>query len=132
LAEKSLALLPNDSHGRPATTTDSRTGTTTMGSYTDSGNLLSITDSGSRTTSFTYDLMGRRLTVDVPNTLDAAANTLTNITHTSYWGSDLSGSLQGAGGVGGLLLITDHSTLGTPSYFPTFDGNGNVSEYLTS
>ena len=36
-----------DSHGRPATTTDSRTGTTTMGSYTDSGNLLSITDPGS-------------------------------------------------------------------------------------
>ena len=44
---------------------------------------------------------------------------------------DLSGTMQGAGGVGGLLLITDHSALAT-SYFPTFDGNGNVSEYLNS
>ena len=47
------------------------------------------------------------------------------------WGMDLSGTMQGAGGVGGLLLITDHSALAT-SYFPTFDGNGNVSEYLNS
>jgi RHS repeat-associated protein len=74
-----------DSHGRLATTTDSRTGTTTMGSYTDSGNLLSITDPGSRTTSFTFDVMSRRLTVDAPDTLDADANTLTNVTHSSYY-----------------------------------------------
>jgi hypothetical protein len=39
------------------------------------------------------------------------------------WGLDLSGSEQGAGGVGGLLLFND-STDG-PS-FPAFDGNGNV------
>jgi hypothetical protein len=45
---------------------------------------------------------------------------------------DLSGNMQGAGGVGGLLLLTDHSATGTPSYYPTFDGNGNVSEYLDS
>jgi RHS repeat-associated protein len=39
---------------------------------------------------------------------------------------DLSGTMQGAGGVGGLLAVND----GTASYYPTFDGNGNVSEYL--
>jgi len=47
------------------------------------------------------------------------------------WGIDLSGTLQGAGGVGGLLmtsLITNNSI--TSNYFPTYDGNGNVSEYL--
>jgi RHS repeat-associated protein len=44
------------------------------------------------------------------------------------WGQDLSGSMQGAGGVGGLLIVTKSST----SYYPTFDGNGNVSEYLNS
>ena len=44
------------------------------------------------------------------------------------WGLDLSGSMQGAGGVGGLLVVTKSST----SYYPTFDGNGNVSEYLNS
>jgi RHS repeat-associated protein len=50
---------------------------------------------------------------------------------TRLWGTDLSGSMQRAGGVGGLLLITDHSALFT-SHYPTYDGNGNVSEYLTA
>ena len=44
------------------------------------------------------------------------------------WGIDLSGSMQGAGGVGGLLAVTDS----TGTYYPTYDGNGNVSEYLNS
>jgi RHS repeat-associated protein len=44
------------------------------------------------------------------------------------WGIDLSGTLQGAGGVGGLLAVTDS----TGTYYPTYDGNGNVSEYLDS
>jgi RHS repeat-associated protein len=53
--------------------------------------------------------------------------------HTSLsWGLDLSDSLQGAGGVGGLLAITKHQAQSTTHYFPTFDGNGNVSEYLTA
>ena len=42
------------------------------------------------------------------------------------WGMDLSGSTQGAGGVGGLLSVND----GNDTYYPTFDGNGNVSEYV--
>jgi RHS repeat-associated protein len=50
------------------------------------------------------------------------------------WGMDLSGSMQGAGGVGGLLAVSEHSgtaqnPVRTP-FYPTFDGNGNVSEYL--
>ena len=44
------------------------------------------------------------------------------------WGLDLSGSLQGAGGVGGLLAVTD-SEMGTS--YPTYDANGNVSEYVS-
>ena len=47
-------------------------------------------------------------------------------TKTNTWGADLSGSMQGAGGVGGLLAVTDS----TGTYYPTYDGNGNVSEYL--
>lgn len=42
------------------------------------------------------------------------------------WGLDLSNSLQGAGGVGGLLAVT----IGADSFYVTFDVNGNVSEYL--
>jgi RHS repeat-associated protein len=43
------------------------------------------------------------------------------------WGLDLSGSLSGAGGVGGLLMFQDDATTNTGTYFPTYDGNGNVT-----
>ena len=43
-------------------------------------------------------------------------------TKTYAWGLDLSGSIQGAGGVGGLLVIQTASG----DYFPAYDGNGNV------
>jgi RHS repeat-associated protein len=42
------------------------------------------------------------------------------------WGTDLSGSLQGAGGVGGLVSMTVHSGANAGTYFYAFDGNGNV------
>ena len=45
------------------------------------------------------------------------------------WGRDLSGSLQGAGGVGGLLLAEEIPVSGSGSpiaHYPGFDGNGNV------
>jgi len=46
---------------------------------------------------------------------------------------DLSGSMQGAGGVGGLLMVTeDPGGTSEAHYFPTYDGNGNVSEYLNA
>ncbi len=40
------------------------------------------------------------------------------------WGTDLSGSLQGAGGVGGLLSVKPS---GSPAQFVAYDGNGNVA-----
>ena len=73
-----------DPFDRILTQTDSRTGESIMGTYTESGNLLSVTDPGNRTTAFTYDVMGRTLTTDLPDTLDADGNNLTNITRTSY------------------------------------------------
>ena len=48
------------------------------------------------------------------------------VTNSYIWGLDLSGSLQGAGGVGGLLAVSLDST----EYFPSCDGNGNITEYL--
>ena len=58
------------------------------------------------------------------------------------WGLDLDGTLQGAGGVGGLLAVvrsdcvtTNSSTpnSSTPQlFFPTYDANGNVSEYVST
>ena len=58
---------------------------------------------------------------------NAGTNTSAALSKTYLWGIDLSGSLQGAGGVGGLLSVS----YGSASNFPTFDGNGNVSEYLS-
>ncbi len=58
----------------------------------------------------------------------AGTNTSAALSKTYLWGTDLSGSLQGAGGVGGLLSVSS----GGASNFPTYDGNGNVSEYLAS
>jgi RHS repeat-associated protein len=39
--------------------------------------------------------------------------------------------MQGAGGVGGLLHTTAHSTLPTHHY-PLYDGNGNITAYITN
>jgi RHS repeat-associated protein len=51
-----------------------------------------------------------------------------DLNKTLTWGLDLSGSLQGAGGVGGLLVVKDGSSI----YHYTYDANGNVSEVLDS
>ncbi len=42
------------------------------------------------------------------------------------WGLDVSGTLQGAGGVGGLLFSTLQLPTSTSTNAPAFDGNGNV------
>ena len=42
-----------------------------------------------------------------------------------FWGPDLSGTLQGAGGVGGLVAVSVDGDF----YFPGYDNNGNVIGY---
>ena len=42
-----------------------------------------------------------------------------------FWGPDLSGTLQGAGGVGGLVAVSIDGDF----YFPGYDNNGNVVGY---
>jgi RHS repeat-associated protein len=51
-------------------------------------------------------------------------NSLFALQASFYWGSDLSGTIQGAGGVGSLLEIND-AVNGV--HFVGYDGNGNVS-----
>jgi RHS repeat-associated protein len=68
---------------------------------------------------FIYD--GWNLVVELDATLAPVR------THT--WGLDLSGSEQGAGGVGGLLFTTTHAPAAS-TRFVSFDGNGNVSALL--
>jgi len=43
------------------------------------------------------------------------------------WGPDLSGSLQGAGGIGGLVFLTDLSGGTRTTHYPGYDGNGNLT-----
>ena len=44
---------------------------------------------------------------------------------THMWGLDLNGTLDDGGGVGGLLMVRDHS--GGSYHFAAYDGNGNVA-----
>ena len=78
--------------------------------------VLKVTPRETRT--FLYD--GWDL---VQETIATATSTTTN--H-YVWGKDLSGTLQGAGGVGGLLAVcVDNSC-----YFPLYDNNGNITAYV--
>jgi len=62
----------------------------------------------------------------------AIGNTQSAVTNYYTWGVDLSGSLQGAGGVGGLLSVTttDTNSGTSTNYYPCYDANGNVTAYL--
>jgi RHS repeat-associated protein len=74
---------------------------------------------GAETTTFVYDGWNQvREDVDDGSTTSTKHN---------VWGLDLSQSMQGAGGIGGLVAVVDGS--GSASLF-AFDGNGNVSEVL--
>ncbi len=48
------------------------------------------------------------------------------VTNTYVWGLDLSGTQQGAGGIGGLLSVTRNGA----TYYPCYDANGNITEYV--
>ncbi|NLL83444.1 MAG: RHS repeat protein, partial [Lentisphaerae bacterium] len=54
-----------------------------------------------------------------------AQDGVTSVTY-NVWGLDLSGTMQGAGGIGGLLAVIRD---GEP-FFPCYDANGNITEYL--
>ena len=105
---------------------------------------------------FVYDYLGRRVEKKVLNSWTDPTGTQTTgsgttVTHLRYvydghnliaelngsnntvlstyvWGLDLSGTVWGAEGVGGLLMVRE----GSKTYFPAYDGNGNVSALLDS
>ena len=95
-------------------------GTTVDYGYDYLGRLIQR-DDGTTVTEYLYDGWNRIAEYGV------AAGPIVTLAKTYTWGLDLSGALQGAGGVGGLLSILDKGT--GYSYYPTCDGNGNVSEY---
>ena len=101
--------------------------------------LTSVTSNGVPVLSNSYDYRHRRVRKATPaavrdmvydgwNLIQESVvftNGTASISH-NYWGLDLSGSLQGAGGVGGLLAVK----IGGQIYIPFYDNNGNISEYV--
>lgn len=70
---------------------------------------------------FLYD--GWNLTVELDHSSATSTGLAGSRVQRQYvWGLDLSGTLQGAGGVGGLLWLVDNGV----SYLPCLDANGNV------
>ena len=118
-----------DAFGRVLTQTDARTGTTTMGTYLENSALLSLTDSGNRTSSFTYDVMGRRLTVDAPDTILSDGNTLSNITHTSYTARS---QVRATWGDQTYPRFYVYDSQGRMSELHTWQGNPNISQATTT
>jgi RHS repeat-associated protein len=55
----------------------------------------------------------------------AELNSTNGVTHSYIWGSDLSGTPHGAGGIGGFLAFTDISSTVT-RHFACYDGSGNI------
>jgi len=100
-----------------------------------------------RRVEFEYDWQGRRIRQTVWNDRDDGqgsevsdtlylfdgwnliaelnANSSNVKVRTYIWGLDLSGTMQGAGGVGGLLMVIDHTGT-TKRHYAAYDGNGNV------
>ena len=114
--------------------------------------ISTIPDAAKRQMTYAYDDQGRRIYAKIMgwNTNTASyqlvteerywydgwnligrANLATSLVQNFVWGFDLSGSLQGAGGVGGLLVASYYGTT-TTNCFPAFDGNGNVMAYVNA
>ena len=92
--------------------------------YDHIGRMVEKTSNG-ETTRYLWD--GFNIVAEIKTTNQEPGTT--NVTY-NVWGLDLSGTMQGAGGVGGLLLVTKHEELGTTHYAPAYDANGNITEYV--
>jgi RHS repeat-associated protein len=83
---------------------------------------------GTATTTYKYD--ARNSIADYER--GTGVSPVLTLKKTRLWGTDLSGTPQGAGGVAGLLSESHISNPQSPIYYPLYDGNGNISEYLTA
>lgn len=103
--------------------------------------LVAVTSNGAELVRNEYDHRGRRVRKITPSAtttffydewnlvleiVENAGGTTDRIEY--YWGKDLSGTFQGAGGVGGLLYLRHNGAV----YIPYCDNNGNVMGYFDS
>jgi RHS repeat-associated protein len=86
-----------------------------------------------------YDYLSRRVLKATPEAVHAFVYDGWNLIHETvtagngdvseiqyFWGPDLSGTLQGAGGIGGLLAVSINGQF----YLPCVDNNGNITAYI--
>lgn len=111
---------------------------TLLFAYNTETSLVSVSRNGKVLETYSYDHHGRRIWKGDSITLYDGYNAIaeyksnTRTLKTTYaWGNDLSGITQGAGGVGGLLSVTEHDRQLPLTSYPCYDGNGNITEYLT-
>ena len=109
--------------------------------YDAASRLKTVSSNGVTLVTNFYDAKSRRVKKVTPNATTTffyddwnlveeriayADNTSSTIRY--FWGKDLSGTLQGAGGVGGLLWLTIDGVV----YIPCYDNNGNITRYLNA
>src|SRR5437899_9384855 len=104
---------------------------------------VTVPDGAKRKLEFVYDFQSRRIQKAVSLWTNSAWSlvlsnrflydgwnlvaelnaTNNNLIRSYAWGLDLSGGVQGAGGVGALLMLNDQ----TSAHFAACDGNGNLT-----
>ncbi len=113
--------------------------------YDAANRLASVSSNGVVLATYSYDAQGRRVKkvatdgthryfydgwLLIREHLTRPDNT---VSETQYcWGTDMTGTLQGAGGVGGLLYLTvsnSNSNSQLQLYVPFYDNNGNITHY---
>ena len=140
-------VLDYDPDGNLTTWDDGTT--TTRYTYDAENRLVTVEPatpaSGDTKVTFLYDYPGRRIRKVVSQYISGAWTQIDetlflydgwNLVEERYadgtvkksyvWGLDLSGSLQGAGGIGGLVYATD----GLVSHHYLYDANGNVGQLV--
>ena len=104
--------------------------------------LIGVASNGIPVFTNAYDYMNRRVTKTTATRVahfiwdgwnivaEIVVDSQTGATNlTRYvWGLDLSGALQGAGGVGGLLAVIRPEGF----FYPCYDANGNITDYVNA
>ena len=108
--------------------------------YDSASRLTEVWSNGVRVVENQYDAFGRRVVKRTPEAMhtfeyDGWLLVVERVEHSGgtrdqidyWWGKDVSGTLDGAGGIGGLLYIRKN---GCDVYVPLYDGHGNVMQYV--
>ena len=108
--------------------------------YDSASRLTEVWSNGAKVVENRYDALGRRVVKRTPEAthtfvydgwllvverVERSSGMLEQIDY--WWGKDVSGTLDGAGGIGGLLYLVKN---GSDVYVPLYDGHGNVMQYI--